>query len=378
MCSEHTQGIEMPRRFGVELEGYVNEDVYGSVRRANGYVWDVVEDGSLTDNDDDEQCDDCDGYGHNSCDNCDSDGEVRCDCDHGHVPCDECEGACVVEEDGEEVTCANCSGDGYQNCDECEGSGYIKCGDCDGTNRVECSTCEGEGRVDTEGNSYGIEAKSEPLLHSGPVYDMYEYLDNIGWHIDNTAGLHIHVEVGDYEWHDFQKLIALVVGMEPFIFSVTSSFRYDCSSYCDSLESYYTGVARVLKAKPESLEGIRDLYYTNRRYMGLNLHAYRDFRKTVEFRYFSPQDDAVMVEAYADLVTRIVNFAKYATYEQVLVITKKLIGISSFEQARNIISEVLDLQKAEHLIHCANVYKHYDPMSIEQLLGISTEHSIAI
>ncbi len=382
MC-ESSEGLVMVRRFGVELEGYVDSNIYGCVNRPNGYEWDIDSDGSLRSSDDEERCDDCDGDGEVSCSNCDSDGEVPCsNCDRdGRIECCECngDGNYIDEDTGEELICIDCGGDGYEVCDECNGSGYNDCDECDGTNLVRCTTCDGDGVTETSGSEYGIEAKSEPLLNSGPIYDIYEYLHEHDWAVDNTAGLHIHVEVADYEWHDFQKLVALVAGIEPLIYSVTGSYRYDTTGYCSSLEGYHTGVRRVLKLQESELRGISNLYFTERRYMGLNLQSYTLSRKTVEFRYFSPQNDADMVEAYADLVTRIVDFAKHATYEQVLVITKKLISIDNFNEAFDVVSEVLELKRAEKLRRQENnIYSQYDRFSLAELEEISARHSIAI
>jgi hypothetical protein len=244
--------METVRRFGVELEGFTEKDIYGN-KEVDGHIWDIDSDGSLNPRD-------CD---------CDEDD----DCDH--------------------------SSDGI-----------------------------------------GIEARSEPLSNTGALYSMYNYLDSNGWKVNNSAGLHIHVEVADYIANDFKKLLALMVGIEPVIYSVTDSFRYFDSEYCGSLKKRSSGVSNVLNSEVFSYHG--EWFFTDERYTGLNFRSYNSRRNTVEFRYFAPQTEAKKVEAYVELVTQIVDFAKFASLEQILVITQKLLS-STFVEAMIVIKEVLGL-----------------------------------
>jgi hypothetical protein len=365
MCKNH--GINTPRRFGVELEGYVNSRVYGRV--IDGCEWDIEDDGSLRNGD--TECGSCQGSGHVECPDCDSDGEIHCEhCNNGYETCDECSGS-GKDEDGN--VCCECDGECEINCDHCDGRSYVKCPRCEGTNAIECYQCDGSGYV--EADDYGIEAKCEPLSNTLPIYKMYDWLDGNGWHVDNTAGLHIHVEVEDYTVHDFQKLLALTVGIEPFIYSVTEEYRFT-SQYCRPLSEYRSQVLRAIGRL--DLYNIGSVKFSDTRYMGLNFDAYATYRKTVEFRYFYPQKSADMVEAYVELVTHMVNFAKHATMEQILVIVGQLLDANcTFDTNKEIIVETLKLECAVLLQQQNDVFDNYDLFTANELQAIQVIRSSA-
>lgn len=281
-------GIQLPRRFGVELEGFVDTSIYGG-RTVEGHRWDI-----------------------------DDDGSVSWDC----------------------------------NCDD----------DC-------CCDCQSEHK--------SIEAKNDPHDHTGILYDFYRYLDSYDWEVNGTAGLHIHVECNDYDAEDFQKLLALMVGIEPYIYSVTNEYRYH-NSYCRPLTNSSDEVDSILRRTYLS-SGIDSVKFTENRYYGLNFESYHSWRPTVEFRYFYPQTTADKVEAYVELVNKTCEFAKHATLEQVLVITNKLLD-ANLSEARTIIHEVLQLECGDNLVVQNNVYDRYDrnQLSKYMLATIASERSIAI
>jgi hypothetical protein len=49
--------------------------------------------------------------------------------------------------------------------------------------------------------------------------------------IDRTCGLHVHVEVTDFDWEDLQRLISLWCRYEPFFFQLTPPSRWE-NEYC--------------------------------------------------------------------------------------------------------------------------------------------------
>jgi hypothetical protein len=339
-CENENHGVKVGfptvRRFGVELEGYVWSDIYGSYRTGN-HIWDIGEDGSL---DDGGNCDRCDGSGEVYCRTCDGNGSVDC-CiclGNGNFDCSECEGNGYVwdEEQQDDVRCEECYGRGTIPCDECDGRGNIECDDCGGCGDVSCPDCDGDGN----NGIYGIEARSEPLKHTAPIHRMYEYLHRHEWEVNNTAGLHIHVEAEDYGREDFQKILALMIGIEPVIYSMNDRYRYYYTSYCRPITNWHTNVISKLSCSHHVLWNHK---FANTRYVGLNFDAH-DEHGTIEFRYFSPQENSDKVEKFVELATKIVDFAKAATMEQILVIVKHLIqNKNNFQALAEIIQETLNL-----------------------------------
>ena len=352
MCGK---GITTSRRFGVELEGYVdNSDLIGE-QTVNETDWDIDTDGSLRNS----GCEDCDGDGYYTCPDCNGD---------GHLECAECSGTGREE-------CAECGGDGnvhigeydedgdpvYEECGMCDGSRYIPCGSCDEEGNELCERCHGESTIICDcrcGEGYhGIEAKSPPIQDTSPIHEMYEWLKGYGWMVDTTAGLHVHVEVNDYKIQDFQKLLALMVGLEPYVFAVNDEFRYGGCLYAKSFFHYQHRILEILgdmrlSEDKQELRGSDDtekVQFSRDRYMGTNFRSYHGGRRTVEFRYFSPQDSAEMVEAYVELMTKAVEFAKHATYDQILVISRKLLDYNNRFEVGNIVKEIFQLEKADLL-----------------------------
>ena len=54
--------------------------------------------------------------------------------------------------------------------------------------------------------------------------------------VDQRCGLHVHVDVSDFDWRDFQRLIALWARYEPFFFEMTPPSRRG-NTYCSPLRA---------------------------------------------------------------------------------------------------------------------------------------------
>lgn len=65
--------------------------------------------------------------------------------------------------------------------------------------------------------------------------------------VDHTCGLHVHVDVSDFQWQDFQRLLALWARYEPFFFEMTPPSRRGAwgQSYCQPVRANsWRGLAR--------------------------------------------------------------------------------------------------------------------------------------
>jgi hypothetical protein len=235
--------------------------------------------------------------------------------------------------------------------------------------------------IDSDGSlrglGNGIEAKQPPLDSTEHIYSFYEWLQDREWHVNDTAGLHIHVEVADYEPHDFQKLLALMVAVEPYIYSVTDENRFR-NSFCKPLSRY--GDTLVDRLDGTDVKHMWEVKFTDEeRYVGFNLEAYCTNRKTIEFRYFAAQEEAENVTAYVELVTKLVEFAKHATYEQILVIACKIMEASIYEDMAHIIHVVLQLQSSFQLQN-ENVFTSYNrsDLNSNMLRNVGLVHGLNV
>lgn len=111
---------------------------------------DACNDSKQEGNNEEIQCDMCNGEGRLECTECNGQGEYTCpDCNgEGKVTCFECGGY---------GGCQDCAKTGIAPCDMCGGTG-INCGWCFGSGTMECKTCHGhticEACADYPGSGY--------------------------------------------------------------------------------------------------------------------------------------------------------------------------------------------------------------------------------
>lgn len=100
----------------------------------------------VCDGDTDVECNECEGRGDNDCGICDGE---------SYHECSECYGSGKEEDDeGEEIDCTSCNGEGKTECENCDGSGKFTCDDCSGEGRYECYECEGSGETECDECEY--------------------------------------------------------------------------------------------------------------------------------------------------------------------------------------------------------------------------------
>jgi hypothetical protein len=331
MCK--VNGTVMNRKFGVELEGYLNEDLRDGGWYVNGVHFDIRSDGSLDDNTDEE-----------------------------HVDCDTCDGSGRINEE-----CTNCNGTGYVTLYDDEDNEYeCECKGCDGDGEREtgeCEDCDGRGYTYKEVGTFGTEIVSDPITDTRHVQDVYRRMHNYDWSVDDYAGLHIHVDAGDYEDIDFKKLLFLMTQVEPVIYSITDSYRYDGGDYSLPMNEHYIQ-ERII----DNLKYDWGHRFTDDRYYGLNYCAY-DKHETIEFRYFAAQSNSTNVCKYIELVTQLVDFAKHATMPQIQVISHKLYR-SDFNTACEVLNDILELSYDLKGMKYNSIHGRYNKFDIFKPLGI--------
>lgn len=346
------------RTVGIELEGYV--DTLLTNRSIEN--WNFVPDGSLSSVDETEECGECEGCGNEvyDCDACDGEGSICCDtCDGSGsvtVECCDCEG---TGED-EEEECHTCEGSGeYETeCFDCDGYGHERCSSCDGDGEHsrDCNTCGGSGEIGTEYN--GVECVSTILNEDNldeAIEQIFDYVEDCDWGVDETCGTHIHVGADDLTCHDVRKLAILMSAIEPVIYATQRENRLDCT-YCKILDSdmvrnliTYTNKEGMSKDDLSEFiygaggERYWRTKYTHHRYYGLNIHSFF-YRNTIEFRYFEGISNPEIVKFWAKFCINVVEFAKHATFEQIMAISTKLFHSNSIGEMFQIVGDILELE----------------------------------
>ena len=385
MCNNHKHAeLKVLRTYGIELEGYTYENIRGN------YVkdWKLVHDGSLNDGREscescngngerEYECSECYGTGNYECYKCDGSGAIYCpDCDgEGCYDCGDCDGEggkwdendnwveCENCNDGK-IDCNGCNGEGELECPECEGNGNVPCGDCggDGYYNDECNDCYGSGYFGDEEEGCGVECVSG-ILNEGdyePINRIFDYTSRYDWYVNSDCGTHIHVGASDLEASDLSKLYLLQNIIEPFIYGISPTERINGNYAKRTNRNIADSFMRI--GSQIDMQQLADYYYgysvrlhgnfgryDSARYYGINLHSYF-YRKlngspTVEFRYFEGCDNREQASAWVDLCIKLVDFAKYSTFEQLLVIGRELVTV---ENLTDYIAKVKDLLGIEY------------------------------
>lgn len=400
MCKNHV------RTYGIELEGYTSENIRGNWVTgwdlvSDGSLDDGAEECEYCNGNGtrerecqecygsgDYECGDCEGYGDNECETCNGNGEVLCGkCDgYGEIDCLTCNGDGTYETDcGEILDCINCLGKGKITCDDCECSEYVECPNCEGNGRIDCEACSSNGRIDCEecsGNGY-FDSECEECGGSGEYGDsdsgygvecvsgiidegeydsidkIFNYIENYNWFVNGDCGTHVHIGASDLDEIDLSKLYILQNIIEPFIYGISPSDRIDGTFAKRTNTDMVNKLIRI--GDSISLQEIANMYYgysvnvngcfdkyDRARYYGLNLHSWFYRRQkgsgsTIEFRYFEGCDDKEQAKAWIDLCVKLVDFAKYTTFKQLMVIGSEFNSVGSLTDYIAKVKELLDL-----------------------------------
>lgn len=348
MCQSHK------RTYGIELEGYTSVDIKGDFFGD----WEFVEDGSLEEGN--QECGYCEGRGERyvECPSCDGEGDYGCgDCfGDGSVECCDCNGSGQYEnEEGEMEECPFCDGRGSQECKECEGRGRIDCEECDSDNEVlvDCDECDGNGEYGDGEES--VECVS-PILEEGDYSEIdrvFDYIDRYNWNTKDDCGTHVHVGGKDLSAQELSRLAILVNILEPVIYGCLPYDRYS-GRYSKPINKIF--VENLIDEGEEiSLYKLCSYYYNRdrspdsnfskyeeARYYGLNLHSWF-YRKTVEFRYFNGSDYSDEAKRWIELSIKLVDFAKYSTFESLIAIGRDFYAVNNLEENLERMKTMLDL-----------------------------------
>ena len=226
------------------------------------------------------------------------------------------------------------------------------------TNRVEhlavdwrLANC-GMGEDGSIHSNAGIEVKTPPA--SGDDIPLWveavcSTAAHYGMRVDDSCGLHVHVDVRDYDSHAFRRLLRLMRSLEPVLYAALPAHRL------------YNGTAHVCAVPLQTIENIRGSdsfarawgnYNQHDRYHGCNFAAIRE-HGTVEMRYHSGTLHAQKVTAWARLMQAAVDAAKAQAYRDIPV------TFSDFDDRLNSLTRLLGVEGLKpHLTERITYFKH--------------------
>lgn len=296
----------MSNHYGIEIECF---GLGGNSMRDINHVagqslsekgWSEHEDGSICGDVFESECGNCDGSGAVACfcSNCDGSGSVT-----GSDDCDCCSGTGYINQDP-------LSGTGGDECSQCNGSGACEteedCTYCEGNgeSNESCYSCDGSGTCSED--DCGAEFVSPILRHGnksfGEVRSMYSALNSLGAKVNETCGLHVHVDIrfvrdyhADTAREFFQFLINEYASKEDsFDAQMHKGRRESNNSYCKSMKGM----------QYDMIKSGHDRYHK------LNLLSYVK-HGTVEFRHHHATLDADEVIAWIRTCVAFVRGCKF-------------------------------------------------------------------
>ena len=139
--------------------------------------------------------------------------------------------------------------------------------------------------------------------------------------VNANCGLHVHVDVSDFDRKAFQRLLALWYRYEPFFYSLVAPSRAT-NQYCapvrttawtrNTVDSWNeTTARRALTASTDHamMDALRSIRHGNTRTMGLNITGYA-LNGRVEFRLHHGTLDYAKIRGWVMWLTALVNRAK--------------------------------------------------------------------
>lgn len=145
-----------------------------------------------------------------------------------------------------------------------------------------------------------------------------KFRDN-GAKVNDSCGIHIHVDATHYDGAYIHKLCYVVMSYEPLIYKILDVNASRKNKYCIPMSSFFkryirnTARERMGEVTLSELKPIwNSPFMENPRYHGLNLDNVinPDLKCTVEFRYFNSTLHAGKIRSYLYLVFALLNKAQ--------------------------------------------------------------------
>jgi hypothetical protein len=163
---------------------------------------------------------------------------------------------------------------------------------------------------------------------------LFAALDNADATVNESCGIHVHVDARDFRWADMFRLARVYSHVEPLLYLLGGPERVD-NTYCKPWRSTLTEALHAkdpkgafLEALCSTREGLRDCpdKKGEGRYRGLNLRPWLSGRwfksgprrdTTVEFRIHKGSLDAERVAKWTRLLVRLIDWTARASDAEV-------------------------------------------------------------
>jgi hypothetical protein len=214
---------------------------------------------------------------------------------------------------------------------------------------INYSNCEvgGDGSL-YGGDGTGIEVKTHPINDLNIVESVFGELSDDGMNVNDTCGLHIHVDTSDYSVEDKVRLLRFGAGIELLMFSLVDDTRYygrsdddNHNGYCIKLHKDWRKIYRkdyinqdIDYSDMHDIEDFTEYVQETRRrerqssriwngrYQWLNASV--SGIPTCEFRIFSSTEDYQQAQRFGMLAYHIIETVKYSTVSQIRFIIKSI------------------------------------------------------
>lgn len=193
------------------------------------------------------------------------------------------------------------------------------------------------------GDGVGIEAKTRPINDLNIVETVFKELKSeYDFDVNDTCGLHIHVDTSDFTVADRVRLLRFGAGIELLMFSLVDETRYygrndnGRNNYCVKLHKGWRKIYRnsyvnqdvheqechSLERFTNRVENLNNDEIWNGRYQWLNAQV--SHCPTSEFRIFSSTTDYEQAQKFGMLAYHIIETVKNSTVSQIKFIIKSI------------------------------------------------------
>lgn len=169
------------------------------------------------------------------------------------------------------------------------------------------------------GRDYKVELVS-PICNYSDIETIQQIIRNlksIGARVNNSCGIHIHIDGANHTGRSLRNLCNIVNSKEDLLFKALDINSNREADYCRKVDQNF--IERLNRSRPTSQEAIKHIWYNgdtyrqrthydDSRYHALNLHS-MFYRGTVEFRLFNGTLHAGKIKAYIQFCLAVSNQA---------------------------------------------------------------------
>lgn len=203
---------------------------------------------------------------------------------------------------------------------------------------------------DTEQETYGVEMACHATTDVNRLIGTHEALLDLGWHVDQQASAHVHVDASDYTPKDRAKIMMFNGLLKEIPFMFVDDRRLD-NRYCKMIPVGWNSIFEDAGISWNSANRHGNLYdflasrdllgdYYIEKYQWTNI---RTRYPTVEFRIFNGIESAEQIERFTNIAHNTVELVKSAEVEQLQFIAKTIWDAKTPEEAAGRYLEALNV-----------------------------------